>query len=272
MSQSLTGHSAGRVFFESIKPRRLAQFATILSVALAGMNTGASAAPPPSPWDVAFGCAIQQDYVFRGVTQSNHKCVQAYVAVEVGAGWSNTDFNVTPPFSVTGSGIVYGLNGGLLIDIPGTIFSVGPRIGWQGGQTTGSTANPVASPTFIYDVKNLWTFYQEAVVQAPVNFGNSMQSSSLFPFITASAGLAETKMQVTGTSGAFQVTDSATRTGFTFSAGFGIPLNQTIAASATDIYLQYRAFFYQDADVNIPGRVTTGYMQQSVNLGARIRF
>src|SRR6201990_1700829 len=32
-----------------------------------------------SPWDVAFGAAIMSDYVFRGVTQSNHKpSVTAY--------------------------------------------------------------------------------------------------------------------------------------------------------------------------------------------------
>src|SRR6202521_691462 len=33
-------------------------------------------APPPAPfdpWDLAFGSAIMNDYVFRGVTQSNHK-------------------------------------------------------------------------------------------------------------------------------------------------------------------------------------------------------
>jgi uncharacterized protein Gcw-chp len=29
-------------------------------------------APEPSPWDFAFGSAIASDYVFRGVTQSNH--------------------------------------------------------------------------------------------------------------------------------------------------------------------------------------------------------
>src|SRR5659263_341816 len=27
----------------------------------------------PSPWDIAFGGALMSDYVFRGVTQSNHK-------------------------------------------------------------------------------------------------------------------------------------------------------------------------------------------------------
>jgi len=40
-------------------------------------------APPPvaafDPWDIAFGSAIMNDYIFRGVTQSNHKpSVAAY--------------------------------------------------------------------------------------------------------------------------------------------------------------------------------------------------
>src|SRR5258708_36041697 len=39
-------------------------------------------APPPvafDPWDLAFGSALMNDYVFRGVTQSNHKAsVAAY--------------------------------------------------------------------------------------------------------------------------------------------------------------------------------------------------
>src|SRR6202165_3090655 len=39
-------------------------------------------APPPAPfdpWDLAFGSAIMNDYIFRGVTQSNHKpSVAAY--------------------------------------------------------------------------------------------------------------------------------------------------------------------------------------------------
>jgi len=36
-------------------------------------------APPPSPWDIAFGGGIMNDYIFRGVTQSNHRpSVTAY--------------------------------------------------------------------------------------------------------------------------------------------------------------------------------------------------
>src|SRR6476620_55455 len=33
-------------------------------------------APPPAPfdpWDIAFGGGITNDYIFRGITQSNHK-------------------------------------------------------------------------------------------------------------------------------------------------------------------------------------------------------
>jgi hypothetical protein len=245
--------------------------ASILSFALIGLNSAARAAPPPpSAWDIAFGCAVTKDYIFRGVSQSNH-CAHPFIAVEAGAGWSNTNFSsVTPPFNVNGSGFVYGLNAGVLFNIPGTAFMIGPRIGFLGGQTPGSIANPPASPAFIYDVKTLWTFYQEAVVRVPINF--PMRSPSLFPFITASAGIAEIKTQVTGTSGGTQVTDSATRTGFTFTGGFGIPVVQTVDGAAVDLYLQYRGTVGGDADVNIPGKVRTNYWAQGINFGVELRY
>src|SRR5216684_166330 len=48
----------------------------------ADMPLKAVKAPPPpafDPWDVAFGGAIMSDYIFRGVTQSNHQpSVAAY--------------------------------------------------------------------------------------------------------------------------------------------------------------------------------------------------
>jgi hypothetical protein len=48
----------------------------------ADMAVKAVKAPPPAPfdpWDIAFGSAIMTDYVFRGVTQSNHQgSVAAY--------------------------------------------------------------------------------------------------------------------------------------------------------------------------------------------------
>src|SRR5512142_3297493 len=52
------------------------------SASAADMAVKAYKAPPPvafEPWDIAFGAAIMNDYVFRGVTQSNHKpSVAAY--------------------------------------------------------------------------------------------------------------------------------------------------------------------------------------------------
>jgi hypothetical protein len=60
----------------------------LLATALATISGSAIAAdlavkaPPPvafQPWDVAFGSAIMNDYIFRGITQSNHNAsVAAY--------------------------------------------------------------------------------------------------------------------------------------------------------------------------------------------------
>ena len=48
----------------------------------ADMPLKAMKAPPPAPfdpWDIAFGGGITNDYIFRGITQSNHKpSVNAY--------------------------------------------------------------------------------------------------------------------------------------------------------------------------------------------------
>jgi hypothetical protein len=52
------------------------------SALAADMRVKAVKAPPPpafDPWDFAFGSALMSDYIFRGITQSNHKpSVSAY--------------------------------------------------------------------------------------------------------------------------------------------------------------------------------------------------
>ena len=67
--------------------KKVALLATALamvsgSALAADMRVKAVKAPPPpafDPWDIAFGSAIMNDYVFRGITQSNHKAsVAAY--------------------------------------------------------------------------------------------------------------------------------------------------------------------------------------------------
>jgi Bacterial protein of unknown function (Gcw_chp) len=57
--------------------------AVLATPALAADLRVARKAPPPpppvSPWDIAFGAGITSDYIFRGITQSNHKpSVNAY--------------------------------------------------------------------------------------------------------------------------------------------------------------------------------------------------
>ena len=60
--------------------KKLVLAAAVLAVtagsALAADMAVKAKAPPPAPfdpWDFAFGAAIMNDYIFRGVTQSNHK-------------------------------------------------------------------------------------------------------------------------------------------------------------------------------------------------------
>jgi hypothetical protein len=67
--------------------KKMVLLATALAVVsgsalAADMPVKAVKAPPPAafdPWDLAFGSAIMNDYIFRGITQSNHKpSVAAY--------------------------------------------------------------------------------------------------------------------------------------------------------------------------------------------------
>jgi len=59
-----------------------AMLATAASAFAADMPLKAVKGPPPAsfdPWDIAFGGAVMNDYVFRGITQSNHNpSVAAY--------------------------------------------------------------------------------------------------------------------------------------------------------------------------------------------------
>ncbi len=64
--------------------RRLIIFAALLATtsaaSAADLSLKAPASPAPfEPWDIAFGSGIVSDYIFRGVTQSNHQpSVTAY--------------------------------------------------------------------------------------------------------------------------------------------------------------------------------------------------
>ena len=272
-----------------------------LSFALVGLPAGARAAPA-APADTAFCGALFSDYIFRGVTQSP-RCAppptaepvklnsvgtlrkrapsepatlysvgtlyHPFVALAVGGGRSKTNFDVEPPVNFNGTGFVFDINGGVLFNLPGTPISIGPRIGWQGSNISGSIENP---PTgFLYDVRRSSTFYQEALLQFSINPGNSTRPPTMFPFVTASAGIAEFKLQFTGTSGAFQVTDSPANTGFTGTIGFGMPIYQTLPDGTLAVFTEAR-FIKTDAFVKLPGRFQTNYQSTSVTAGFRYQW
>jgi uncharacterized protein (TIGR02001 family) len=81
-----------------------------------------AAAAAPSPWDVAFGSALMNDYVFRGITQSGHKpSVAAYFEPRY-----NVNSNLQLYVGVSGESIQFANNAAAEIDLYG---GVRPTIG-----------------------------------------------------------------------------------------------------------------------------------------------
>src|ERR1700760_4172862 len=87
MPRGASRHRAGTRKVMGIQVNKLVCLATALamisgSAFAADMPLKAVKAPPPAPfdpWDIAFGGALMSDYIFRGVTQSNHQpSVAAY--------------------------------------------------------------------------------------------------------------------------------------------------------------------------------------------------
>ena len=83
----LGGAGTGLLNVMGIIMKKLVLAAAVLAITAgsafaADMPAKAFKAPPPAPfdpWDLAFGSAIMNDYIFRGITQSNHKpSVAAY--------------------------------------------------------------------------------------------------------------------------------------------------------------------------------------------------
>src|SRR3981189_726881 len=83
----LGGAGTGLLNGMGIIMKKLVLAAAVLAITAgsafaADMPAKAFKAPPPAPfdpWDLAFGSAIMNDYIFRGITQSNHKpSVAAY--------------------------------------------------------------------------------------------------------------------------------------------------------------------------------------------------
>jgi len=95
--------------------KKVALLATALamvsgSALAADMRVKAVKAPPPpafDPWDFAFGGGIANDYLFRGVTQSNHKpSVNVYFEPR---------YNVTKDFQLYVGLVLYGFSIALMV-------------------------------------------------------------------------------------------------------------------------------------------------------------
>jgi hypothetical protein len=181
---------------------------------------------------------------------------QPFVGFNIGGGFQNTNFSVTPPFNVNTNGVIGGGFGGVLFPIPNTNAQLGFRVGGEGSNISGTIVAPPASPSFTYKVRATSMFYEEMMVQAASgDFVSVMLNLSDNQLIwRISAGIAEMNTSVKGTSGMFSVTDSAVRPGVTFTVGVGVPVAVFPNGTGIDLFTQYRGTQWVGT-VNIPGAV-----------------
>jgi hypothetical protein len=176
-----------------------------------------------------------------------------------------------------------GLFGGVLIPVPNTNIFMGPRLGWQGGNISGSIVAPPASP-FTYKVTTNSIFYQEAMVEIPFfqdlyhRLYDEPPAQKLayppnlfLPFVTASAGIAEVHTDVKGTLGGFSVTDGGYRPGITLTTGLGVPVGVVMNGATVDVFVQWRGTM-TTATVNIPGSVPQVYWVNGIDFGVQFRY
>src|SRR6516225_2076457 len=130
-------------------------------------------APPPSPWDIAFGSAIMSDYIFRGVTQSDHRpSVAAYFEPRY-----NINANWQLYAGISGESIKFANNAAAEIDFYGGVRSTwGPVVFdvgywyyyYPGGKCYGTgptqSFDPGCDPNFIFPngnaAKSVDSFYE----------------------------------------------------------------------------------------------------------------
>jgi uncharacterized protein (TIGR02001 family) len=147
------------------------------TIVLAGLTTSAFAADmavkapkpieaAPSPWDIAFGAAVMNDYIFRGITQSNHKpSVAAYFEPRY-----NINKNLQLYVGLSGESISFPNRASAEIDLYGGIRpTFGPvafdfgfwYYGYPGGQEF-SAVNPLPNGNLIKGNLSFWEVYGKA--------------------------------------------------------------------------------------------------------------
>jgi len=139
-----------------------------------------AAAPPPPPpaWDIAFGGAIASDYVWRGITQSNHKpSVAAYFEPRYNI---NKDLQIYA--GIGGASISFPNRAAAEVDFYGGIrptfdklsLDLGVWYYWYpGGQVFDglTAATTLANGNFMKADVSFWEFYAKANYAVTDSFG-----------------------------------------------------------------------------------------------------
>jgi hypothetical protein len=138
-------------------------------------------APPPSPWDIAFGSALMTDYMFRGITQSGHNpSVAAYFEprynindnwqLYVGISGESIKFANAAAAEIDFYGGVRPTFGPLAMDFGiweyyypgGTCYGAGPLQGVGSGGTASCLPVPWASGNVAKDDASFFEVYAKA--------------------------------------------------------------------------------------------------------------
>jgi opacity protein-like surface antigen len=107
---------------------------------------------PPSPWDVAFGAGLSSEYIFRGISQSNHNPsvnayfeprynVSPYLQLYAGVAGSSISFPNRAAAEIDGYGGIRPTFGPLALDFGGIVY-------WYPG---GTCYNGSVAPVFGVD-------------------------------------------------------------------------------------------------------------------------
>jgi hypothetical protein len=253
---------------------------SIVAIAAAGAFGVGSADAAPKKVEYGKVCSLYGAgfYYIPGTDT----CVKIYAGVEGGWGSSTTNFNVTPGFDVSGTGGVWGVNGGVQFGIPGTPISIGPQVSYYGGNIGGSTFYPTSGFDYSVQTRSIVTLEAEATWRL-LRIGSSKETMPTDKFRLAgethylpypkfegidlhvSLGAASVKTNVNCSCG---TSDSSTTTSFTGAVGIGAP----IANTPISLIAQYRRTNVPSSDVYLPGRVPIDGHINMFTVGAQWAF
>ncbi len=185
---------------------------------------------------------ISSTILFQGLFQGP----QPFVGVQGAFGGSSSNFQVTPPLSVDGTGALANIYGGLLLPIAGTAVAVGPQVGWYGGNINGSTFYAADGFTYSVATRSITTF--EALMRIA---SQQPKGNSTIWEMELGLGAALVNTKVTGTIEGFEANDSNTRAGFTAMVAVVKPIENT----PLSFVAQFRYIDLSEANFDIPGMV-----------------